>query len=352
MMKVRLILTFKLFFEILFFALASALDLDLNKSDIVNLRISSQQLEQTYNFFTKKLSNSEKENLIKLNSSSEYARSTIPKGAGYDFTVQMAIYTLSESLYINRKYFKVDLISDSKKNKDIFEIANCLYSTSRSTLKTLKLVKQRCFHHSESSQLNIFPKKVAKKLELYCNKFKKIEVRYARLSDFIYLLKMILKKSKIHNSNLLELSKLIWGIIKSPSFKKIKFSKDLSAPISSQNPAIKPSKKEAATISKISFLLRHIDNTLLEKIKILPFWIFKVSDEFSIILIESQSIANRIWSPLEEQIESNLKKLRKCTSSKRQSCCSHKSKKYKLSRDEKFIKNVRDVANQIRSDIE
>ncbi|KAK9174562.1 hypothetical protein CmeUKMEL1_01510 [Cryptosporidium meleagridis] len=351
-MKVRLILAFKLFFGILSLASASALDSDLQKSDTVNLRISSEQLEQTYNFFTKKLSNSEKENLIKLNSSSEYARSVIPKGAGYDFTVQMAIYTLSESLYIKNDYFKVNVNSDSTKNKDIFEIANCLYSTSRSTLKLLKLIRQRCFHHSENSQLNIFPKKVAKKLKLYCDEFKRIEVRFARLSDFIYLLKMILKKSKIHNSNLLKLSKLIWGIIKSPSFKKIKFTKDLSASISSQNLATKPTKKEAATISKISSLLRHIDNTLLEKVKFLPFWIFKVSDEYSIILIESQSIANRIWSPLEEQIESNLKKLEKCTSSKRQSCCSRKTKKYKMYRDEKFIKNVRDVAIRIRSEIE
>ncbi|KAH8584870.1 uncharacterized protein ELE39_000821 [Cryptosporidium sp. chipmunk genotype I] len=352
-MKVRLILAFKLFLEILWLALASNLNTDLQKLDARNLWISDPELEQTYNFFTKTLSNSEKENLIKLNSSSEYARSTIPKGAGYDFTVQMAIYTLSESLYISPELFKVNITPDSiSTKKDIFEIANCLHSTSRSTLKVLKLIRQRCFYHNENSQLHIFPKQVARKLELYCNEFKKIEVRYARLSDFIYLLKMILKKSKIHNSNLFKLSKLVWNIIKSSSFKNIKFSKDLSAPISSPKPDIKLSKKEAATISKISVLLRHIDNTLLEKVRILPFWIFKASDEYSAILIETESITERIWPPMKERVALDLKKLKKCTYLKKASCCSRRSSKVKLSKNEKFIQNVQAVAKQIRSSIE
>ncbi|OII74807.1 uncharacterized protein cubi_00360 [Cryptosporidium ubiquitum] len=351
-MNVRLILTFSTFLGILWLDLVFSSAATRKKLGAGNLRISDPELEQSFDFFTKTLSNSEKENLIKLNSSSEYARSTVPKGAGYDYTVQTAIYTLSESLYISPNLFNMKIISDHCSKKNIFEVVDCLYSVSKKTLKLLKLVRQRCFHHTENSHLNIFPRQVALKLKLYCDEFKRIEIRYARLSDFIYLLKMILKKSKIHNSNLLKLSKLVWKIIKSPSFKKIKFVKDLSSQAVSPKPKIQPSKKEAATISKISTLLRHIDNTLLEKVKILPFWITKSSEEYSVILIETEAIVDKIWSPMKKNIVSNLKSLNQCTSVKKKSYCPSNSPKYKLSKDEKFIQNIKKVSEQIRSDIE
>ncbi|KAJ1606558.1 signal peptide-containing protein [Cryptosporidium canis] len=353
-MKARLGHIFAIFIGLLWFGSVSSSSTGRKEPDVKKLLISDVELGQTFDFFTKTLSNSEKENLIKLNSASEYARSMIPKGASYDFTVQVAIYTLSESKYIQPSLFYVQTVPDDEcSKKDIFEVANCLYLTGKKTLKLLKLVRQRCFYHTENSQLNIFPRQVAQRLELYCSQFSDIEGRYAKLFDFIYLIKMILQKSKIHNSNLYQLSKIIWKIIKSKSFKKIRFSKDLSLQTASEKPETKHSKSKANTILKISSLLRHIDNTLPEKVKILPFWIMKTAEEYSAILKDTQNIAEKIWSPLKKDTQANMKSLQECTTKKSTSCTpSPSSKSYKLSKSEKFIGNVQAVTKQIRSDIE
>lgn len=326
------------------------------QSDEANPDPDSKLSSIAYLFFTGTLSNSEKENLLKINSSSEYARSAIPEGTGYDFTIQVAIFTLSESLYITPKLFCMDPPDDDRKFKaDVLDIANCLYLTSKKTMKLLKLVRQRCFHHTENSQLNIFPKKVAEQLEFYCSEYAKIEERFAKLLDFIYLLKMILRKAKIHNANLYHLSKLIWKITKSRSFSEIKFTKDLSLPETPSKPKAKMSKKKAAVVSKISTLLKRIDNTLQEKVRGLPFWISRAYEEYNAILFETLPIVEKIWSPMKKNIESNIKSLKKCTASKsnNSSCCIQRSrKKYKLTKEQKLVAVVKEIAKQIRSDIE
>lgn len=308
-----------------------------------------------YNFFMSALSNSERKKLLKISSSSEYVRNIIPKGAGYDFTVQVALYTLSESLYIspNLLYMK-PLVGKKDSSLDLFEVGNCIYMVSKKTLKLLKLVRQRCFHHAESSQLKIFPKKVSKRLELYCNNYKNIEERYAKLSDFIYLIKLILNKTKIHNNCILKLSKRVWKIIKSRSFSKIKLSKDFLLQKNPPSPGAKLSKRKNAIVSEISALLMHIDNTLPEKVRILPFWISKTFEEFVSIMTETQEIVESIWSPMKKDIGSGLNTLKKCVSSKTcRSCCLQKSyKRYKLSKDLKIITNVQTITKQILSDIE
>ncbi|KAF7457388.1 hypothetical protein HWI79_2095 [Cryptosporidium felis] len=338
---------------LLWLVVARSAELDSTEPDIRSLRISNPRIKSSFMFFSRALSNSEKENLLKLSSSSEYARSFIPKGAGFVYSLQMAIYTLSESWYVPNSLFYMYTDEDSKCGKNIIKVVDCLYIASKESLKLLKLTRQRCFFHDENYQLKIFPRAIGEKLKEYCDKFNSTELRFARMADFIYLLKMILRKSSIHNSKILKLSKLVWKIIKSPSFEKIHFDKSLSTlQLTPESPS-KVSKKEASLVRKISDLLRHVDNTLIEKVKILPFWIIVTIEEYIAILVETQAIVERIWSPMSSRVASNLRKLKKCNASKKKSCISSSdSKSYKKTGEEKFISKVKEVTKQIRSSIE
>ncbi|KAK6587596.1 hypothetical protein RS030_91514 [Cryptosporidium xiaoi] len=310
--------------------------------------LSDPSLESDFFFFAASLSNSEKRNFLLLTSSQEQIFRRVPKGANLDYAIQLAIFALAEGRFVSPKLLTFKISENGKEIKgSMFKVLDCLYSSSKKTLKLIKLIRQRCFFHDENIELGIFPEKISEIVKEKCTEFRKIEYKYARLMDFVYLMRMIVYKSESHNSSLIKLSKIILSIIKSPSFKNIKFSKDISLVPSVTDEKI--NSKDRSKINKISKFVGFIDNTLSSKIKILPYWIEKTINEYNMILVDSIERVKDIWPPFIKSINSDIKRVNNCIRFKKSEIPKRSSSF--SPKGEELFRQVKEISKQIRKDL-
>ncbi|KAH8742103.1 hypothetical protein FG386_003430 [Cryptosporidium ryanae] len=310
--------------------------------------LSDPSLETDFFFFSSSLSNSEKKNFLLLTSSQEQVFRRVPQIANLDYAIQLAIFALAEGKFVSPRFLTFKISNNKKEvTGNMFKVLDCLYSSSNKTLKLIKLIRQRCFFHNENIELGIIPEKISEIIIERCNEFRNIEYRYARLMDFVYLMRMIVHKSESHNSSLVNLSKIIWSTLKSPKFKNVKFSKDIF--LVSSVPEKSLNSKDRSKVSKISKFIGYIDNTLLSKIKILPFWIKKTINEYNMILTSSVEYVKDIWPPFISGINSDIRRVNNCIQLKKsQTPNKHGSFSPK---GEELFREMKEISKQIIKDI-